>query len=265
MSNRTARAQRERHARNKKLAAIATLVSLFGLIAGTLAVATSGSGSSSTTSTASTTSTSAASTTTTTIDPSTFTPDGQALYALIQSGRATSYHVKFAASGSDIDASVTQATLEVWRSGAQFRQDQVIVTSSGTDHRVDIGGPTGSIQCVQQSSSAPACQRVSSTPSAPDDDVLSIVTSELSGASIASVADNLQGQDVTCYRLNGFDPTSTTAPTASSVTTIVQGSEVCITAGGVPLRLGTSTLTLTATAVETTVDPGVFDPPAPVA
>ena len=255
------RADRARRARNRQIAAVITLVALVALIIGALAVSSPTSSSSSST----TTSTSPSSTTTTTsLDPSTFTADGQALYSLVQAGRAASYHVVFAV--TQPDQTISQPILEEWRTRTQVRDDAMYTSQGQSFHGVNIGGATGSIGCQNsQQSAALTCTKTSSVPIGPDDDVMGTITSMLPSASVVEVDDTILDQPAKCYRVNGFDPaTTTTAASSSTSAPATSNGELCLSATGAPLRLRANGIVEVATKLETSFDGSIFQPPAPV-
>ena len=242
--------RRARHERRRKAAAIITIIAMLGLVAGTLAFASS-NGTTTSTQASSTTTTSTLPVTTTTLDPSKLPPVGQDLYTLIQAGRASQYHVRYLLSGTAVPTTATTAILEVWRSADQVRQETRLEEPTGVTHSINIGGPSGTVACQEQPNVALSCQQVSTDPLRPDDDFLASITDRLGAAATIDVApstvDDLAAR---CFVLDAADTTNR--------------SEVCLTDAGVPLRVDSGGLTATADAVDTAVDPSVFVPPAPV-
>lgn len=260
MSTRLARARRKR---NQKIAAFAVLVALVALIAGLLAVSSSSTSSSTSTSTTSST---LPTTTTLPLDPSTFSAEGQAMYALVQAGRAASYHVVFAV--TQPDASISQPVLEEWRTQTQVRDDATYVHGGQTFHGVNLGGPTGSIGCqTSQDSSALTCTRASAIAIGADDDIMGAITQMLPSATVVEVDDTILGMAAKCYRINGFDPATTTTTVAASSSPpapTAPSGELCLSSTGAPLRVQANGIVETATKLETSVDSSIFEPPAPV-
>lgn len=240
-ASRSSRTARRRFERRRKIAGYVALVALGSVLVGTLI--SSGTGSRDT---ASTTSTSTLPVTTTSVDPATLPPVAKELYALIQQGRANGYHLVLSVSGSALPTTITEASIEVWRLGPRVRHDTRLVEPTGTTVTVDIGGPDGTIQCDTPAGATLTCTRTSTDPIGPDDDFLGFVVQNLATVTVEGRDDMVGGTAARCYRIG------------------VTGTEICLTSNGVPLRISEPTFVEEARVVETTVDPAVFQPPAPV-
>jgi hypothetical protein len=239
------RSARGRFDRRRKIAGYAALFALASVLVGTLIASGTGSRDTATSTTANPSSTQPV--TTTSVDPATLSPVAKELYALIQRGRASGYHVVLSVSGSDLPKTIKEASIEVWRLGPAVRHDTRFVEASGTTSRVDIGGPDGTIQCDTPAGAALSCQRTSVRPIGPDDDFLGFLLQAMATSTTEARADTVGGVAARCYRISN-----------------AAGTDVCLTSAGVPLRISESTFVEEARAVETTVDPSVFQPPAPV-
>jgi hypothetical protein len=245
--SRTPDTARVRLERRRKVAGYAIIIALGSLLVGTLVSSGSGSGSGGAASTTTSVSTTTQPATTTSVDPATLPPAAKELYALIQQGRATGYHVVLSVTGSALPTRVTEASIEVWRLGPRVRHDTRLVDSSGTTITVDIGGPDGSVQCDALAGGDLTCKRTSTNPIGPDDDFLGFLVQTIASSTVEGRDDTVGGTAARCYRIGGAD-----------------GTELCLTAGGLPLRIAETTFVEEARVVEPTVDPAVFQPPAPV-
>jgi hypothetical protein len=228
------------------VAGYAALAALASVLVGTLIVSGAGSPDA-TPSTTSTVPPATQAVTTTSVDPATLPPVAKELYALIQQGRASGYHIVLSVSGSALSSTITEASIEVWRLGRTVRHDTRFVEATGTSSRVDIGGPDGTIRCDTPAGAALSCQRTSARAIGPDDDFLGFVVQSLTTSTIEGRDDTVIGVVARCYRIGNAERT-----------------ELCLTLGGVPLRITESTFLEEARVVETAVDPTVFQAPAPV-
>lgn len=241
-----------RHGNRNRVAGLIAVVILIGLVGATLATPNEDDSGAATTPTtaAPTSTTTTAPTTTTVLDPATLGADGKELYALVQAGRASQYYVRFQLSGSSLPLSATSAFLEIWRAGPQLRQDTKLEEAAGVTHGANFGGPDGTVTCQEQPGLELSCRQDSTEAVSPGDDFLSSVMDRLSGAEIVGRDDTVIGLAVRCFVLDGGNATDR--------------SEICLTAGGVPLVVEVPGLRADALETSGTVDPGIFVPPAPV-
>lgn len=182
---------------------------------------------------------------TTTLDPSTLSPEGQELYALVQSSQAGTYHVAFAVESPELASSGAAAAIEIWRKGDQFREHRVGVDASGTSNTVVIGGPDGAVSCGGDPAAPPTCaDAAGSEPT-------------LDGAFATIIADVANGETTVADE--------TVAELRARCFTVVSGEqtiEVCFTAEGIPLRVDDGVIHFEASVVETTVPDDVLVLPA---
>jgi hypothetical protein len=239
--------ERRRFERRRRIAGYVIIVALGSLLVGTLITSGSGSGGAGGAASTTSVSTTTQPATTTSVDPATLAPAAKELYALIQQGRSTGYHVVLSVTGSALPTTVTEASIEVWRLGPRVRHDTRLVDSAGTTTTVDIGGPDGSVQCDTLAGAELTCKRTSTTAIGPDDDFLGFLVQTIASSTVEGRDDTVGGTAARCYRIGGAD-----------------GTELCLTPGGVPLRIAETTFVEEARVVEPTVDPAVFQPPAPV-
>jgi hypothetical protein len=241
-----------RATKRQRVAGLVAVVILIGLVGATLAVPGDDSDGASSTTTAgpSTTTTTAPVTTTTVLDPSTLGPEGQELYALVQAGRGSDYYVRFQLSGSSLPIGASNAALEIWRSGPRIRQDTRLDEAAGVTHGANFGGPDGTVTCREQPGLELACRQDSTAPLPPEADFLSSIMERLSGAAIVARDDTVIGVPARCFVLDDRTPANR--------------SEVCLTAGGVPLVVEVPALRAEALETAGAVDPTIFVPPAPV-
>jgi hypothetical protein len=244
----TARTQRQR------TRAALTILAVFAVIVGVAAFAQINN--TATTATTDTTSTTAVKTITTppapstTVDPATLDGAAKELYTLVQTGRASRYHVVFTLSGPSLTQDTTEAVLEVWRDGARIRQDTKLTDARGTTHGTNIGGPNGTIVCQEQVGVPLACQQQTTGPLDPNSDLLTTITDRLGATTVEARDDTVLGGPARCFTLDKANAANT--------------ADLCLTPQGAPVTIDTAGLKAVATKLDTTVDDSSFVPPAPV-
>jgi hypothetical protein len=184
---------------------------------------------------------------TTTLDPTTLSPEGQELYALVQAGETGTYHAAFAVDSAELASQGVGAGLELWRSGEQFREHRVSTDASGVNMLVIIGGPEGTTSCTQApTETAFTCAEASSDQTAFSDAYASIIAL-LPEADTTARDETIAGQPGRCY----------------SVTSEQATAELCFTLEGVPLLVDDGTIRFEATVVDANVTPEILALPAP--
>jgi hypothetical protein len=182
------------------------------------------------------------------LDPSTLSPVGQELLALVTAGRSARFHAVYELTGDELPQNLTSpATLEVWRSSSSIRQDSEIVEARGATRRVGIGTPEGTVSCQEAPDVPLQCQQVSTDPVDPTDDFVAQAIDSLGSAEVTVRDETIDGYSARCYVL------------------LSEGKrqELCLTPAGVPLLIDTDGLRGELSSLSETFDDSVFVPPAP--
>jgi hypothetical protein len=184
---------------------------------------------------------------TTALDPSTLSPEGQELYALVEASQSGTYHVALAVESPDLASAGAAAHIELWRNGDQFREHRVGVDPSGVANTVVIGGPDGAMTCGGAPGSPPTCAPADGESADPtlDGAFATVIASAAEGETTAS-DDTVAGQPARCF-------------------SVVDGERTlaaCFTAEGTPLLLDDGAVHFEATLVEATVPDDILVLPA---
>jgi hypothetical protein len=183
---------------------------------------------------------------TTTFDPSTLSPEGQELYALVQAGESGTYHAAFAVRSAQLESQGVGAGLEVWRSGEQFREHLVSSDATGVNTVVIMGGPEGTMNCTQAPTEAAfRCSEATSDQSAFSQAYATIIALLPDGETVAR-DDTVAGVPARCF----------------TVTSEESAADLCFTPEGVPLIVDDGTLRFEATVVDANVPPEILTLPA---
>jgi hypothetical protein len=190
---------------------------------------------------------SASSSTTSTTAPVQLTGAAKELADLIAAGHPGEYHARYAIESPTITTG-TQATVETWRKGSLFRQDNRIVDPSGTRISSTYQLAEGVVSCTASSDSGPwTCKKVPGSGQASLDEAVADTTSKLDGAQVTASDATMGDEAVRCFDI-----------TISSGTT-----QVCLTKDGVPALQAAGSNRFSLLTLERSVG-DVFTPPAPV-
>ena len=167
--------------------------------------------------------------------------EARELERLLELGRNATFHARYDAVVEGIAGN--SVTVETWRKDGDVRQD-MIVQSGDQELRtatIDIDGQRTA--CTQTNSDPWQCQ----PEAAAGDPLVGAVRERLAGGAVRVRDDEINGERVRCFTVTstGGGPT-----------------ELCATPEGVPVRVTAGSSRLELTALETDVDPLVFEPPA---
>jgi hypothetical protein len=170
----------------------------------------------------------------------------QELVALLDRGAEGTYHAVYAVEGVDADQAGTDR-IEVWRDGDRSRRDAHIVVEGSTADTVGIVDGDDAVACQRNGEDPFTCEEAE-TPEAVDSGVVGSIRSQLTGADVQPRDDEIDGREVRCFAFSTDDGPA----------------EVCATAEGVVVRLGTDSNSLRLTELDDDVPDDVFTPPAEV-
>lgn len=174
------------------------------------------------------------------------TSEAQELLDLLDQGASGRYHATYAVEGTDAPGSGV-TTIELWRDGDRSRRDS----------RTEVDGATGETIGIVDGDAAVACRRTgdepfvceeAEQPEAVGSDVAGSVRDQLLGATVTPRDDEIDGREVRCFGYATEDGPA----------------ELCVTADGVVVKLGTESTSLRLTELDDDVPGDVFEPPAEV-
>lgn len=179
------------------------------------------------------------STTSTVVAPSTPATVGAELDDLVAAGRRGRYHVVYTVPAAELPAGAT-VTVEQWNDSGSFRSDRVDVGPAGTRRSTSQTGRSDSTVCrtvdgVQQ------CTTVTSTPTDLPSTFLHPLDQAEPMAELTVRDADVAGRPARCFTATGI-------------------GELCLSPGGVPLRLVLDRDTLVATTVDDDVPASTFEP-----
>ena len=168
------------------------------------------------------------------------------LLALLEKGRAATFHATYVASG-DPQTLGGDLTIEVWRHSGRIRQDTVVSAASGTSHTAGFVVDGQAATCVETDDQPWTCSSASSA-TADVDGIFGSAATQLQGVDVTVADDTVNGHTAKCFTFPASDGTGT----------------LCVTEDGIPVKLAINGENLTVKELSTSVDDHVFSPPAPV-
>lgn len=186
--------------------------------------------------------------TTTTLAP--IGKEGQELLARLERGRAQPLHLRFEPEGVDPTSPDGRLVVEIWRDGDRVRQDVVLEGEGFRQDLVAFELPDGTFAC-QGTGEEWVCHATRSVASEAGDPggIVEAAAADLAGAEVTTTDETVAGREARCYAITRADG---------------DGSTLCVTSDGIPVRMGVQGQQLTATVVEREVDGDVFTLPAEV-
>lgn len=173
---------------------------------------------------------------------------GHELLDRLAKGRQLELHLKLEPDPATPSADGSNVTLELWRNGDLVRQD-LVLTGPGVRNEVSsFQRPDGDYYCQKAQDADWVCQatRSTATESGQPAGLVESAAATLAGAEVVATDTTVAGQAARCYDIKGQQGAST----------------LCVSAEGIPLRIGVNSQQLTATTIERSVDPKAFDLPA---
>jgi hypothetical protein len=167
------------------------------------------------------------------------------LAELLELRQTQTYHARYEGQSGESSTVV----IETWQDGAgDVRQDQVLRSGDQAAHLVSLVADGEEIRCTQIATDEWDCRRAA-TGELSGADPLAAVRARLAEGEVTARNVDVDGQPARCFELTAQGETS----------------ELCVRAEtGIPVRIGGGTTELRLVVLEDTVDPSVFEPPAPV-
>ena len=155
------------------------------------------------------------------------------------------YHARYRAVSDDPAAAGQELSMELWRKAPRERFD-VTVSVEGREARSSVYRlPERALACTSEGDRPWSCQPVSASEPAGPDALIAQVAAEMKGRSIAARDDRLGDIAVRCFALSLES----------------YPAEVCLSAGGIPVRVSAGPSRIELVELATSVPESVFSPP----
>ncbi len=174
-------------------------------------------------------------------------PVGGELVALLQAGRASTYHAVYHVAGDPAQIGGSQ-DFEVWNAPPRRRADTTRRDGGHTYRSRTFTDGRSTSLCAEQDSAPWSCQAVTGTSAGGADQLAASVVAATSGQPVAVNDATVSGRNVRCFRI------STPSDTL----------QICATSGGVPVTIGNSAVTFALVTLDAKVSADVFKTPAAV-
>jgi hypothetical protein len=180
-------------------------------------------------------------------------PGARQLIALLTGAGKLVFHARY-----EVSSTQAQAVLELWHSPPRARLDETETGGGNTVVSSQITDGTNEVICQRNGVQPWACVKSGLDPSAnPGDVVFGNLAKFLAEPSYTVSDATVVDQPAKCFA--GIKPLPSAGAGSPAPT---KPPRICTTPSGIPLLIDTGDGPVTATAVDNTVAPSVFTPPA---